>query len=76
MEQQALALPYPEGYCERIRFDPDQWPQYVKDAGGKSWLVLHVGGTPYGDSKPVRFCCHKPRTVEYHYLKDTEAFPA
>lgn len=74
--QLALPMPYPPGYCEQIRFDPDQWPQYVKDAKGRPWLVLHVGGSPYANSRPVRFCCHKPGTVEYHYLKDVEAFPA
>lgn len=76
MEQQTLALPFPEGFCERIRFHPEQWPQYIRDAEGRQWLVLHVGGTPYAHSKPVRFCCHKPKTVEYHYIKDTEAYPA
>lgn len=74
--QMALALPYPEGWCEVHRFRPELWPQHIKDKDGKRWLVLSVGGTPYAHSKPVRFCCHKPKTVEYHYIKDTEAFHA
>lgn len=76
MQQQPLALPYPQGYCEQIRFRPDQWPQYIRDASGRQWLVLHVGGSPYANSKPVQFQCHKPRTVEYHNIPDVEAYPA
>jgi len=74
MQQQTLPMPDPAGYCEQIRFNPDQWPQYIKDARGRQWLVLHVGGSPYANSKPVQFQCHKPGTVEYHNVKDVEAF--
>jgi len=74
--QLSLELPYTEGWCEAHRFKPECWPQYIRDKAGKEWLVLHVGGSPYADSKPVRFCCHTTKEVCYHYLKDTEAFHA
>jgi hypothetical protein len=73
--QQSLALPYPQGYCEHIRWDVKKWPRHIKDGKGREWLVLHVGGSPYAHSRPVMFACHKPRTVEYHWIKDVEAYP-
>lgn len=36
MSQQTLPMPYPQGYCEQIRFTPNKWPQYIKDAKGRS----------------------------------------
>lgn len=75
-QQLALPLPYPKGWCEANQFNYDAWPQYITDRQGRQWLVLHVGGTPYAHSKPIRFCCHKPRSVEYHYVNDFEATPA
>ena len=74
--QLTLNLPFPEGWCDQNRFNPERWPQYIRDASGRPWLVLHVGGSPFANSKPAQFCCHKPRTVEYHHIRDTEAFPA
>lgn len=76
MQQLSLELlaPVPPGWLEANRFNVDAWPQYIADKRGKRWLVLSVGGTPYAHSKPVRFCCHKPPTVEYHYIKEEEAF--
>ena len=71
--QLALALPYPQGWCEANKWNPDAWPQYIADARGKHWLVLHVGGSPTA-SHPAVFCCHKPPTVECHHIKDIEAF--
>jgi hypothetical protein len=73
--QLTLPLPYPAGWCEANRFNLDAWPQYITDPKGKRWLVLHVGGGE-GKSQDASFCCHKPRTVEYHHIKDFEACPA
>lgn len=75
MQQMALQMPYPPGWCDANRFNNAAWPQHIADARGKQWLVLHVGGSPDA-SHPAVFCCHKPPTVEYHHIKDTEAFPA
>ena len=72
--QLSLPLTYPPGHCERIKWQPDLWPKHVKDARGRAWLVLNVGGVPFAHS-PAVFCCHKPKTVEYHTIKDTEAYP-
>ena len=73
--QLSLGLPYPPGYCERIKWQPGLWPMRIKDARGREWLVLHVGGVPVATS-PAVFCCFKPKTVEYHTIKDEEAFLA
>ena len=73
--QLSLPMPYPPGHCERIKWQPDLWPMRIKDAKGRAWLVLHVGGIPTA-TDPAVFCCHKPKTVEYHTIKDTEAFLA
>jgi hypothetical protein len=74
MTQQPLPMPYPPGYCESIKWDPRLWPQHITDRAGGRWRVLHVGGSPT-NTHPAQFKCHKPRTVEYHHIKDTEAFP-
>lgn len=74
MTQQALPMPYPPGFCERVKWEPSLWPMHIKDEKGKPWLVLHIGGTPT-NQQPAHFQCHKPGTVEYHNIKDTEAFP-
>ena len=71
--QLSLPMPYPPGHCERIKWQPDLWPMHIKDAKGSTWSVLHVGGIPT-NTNPAVFCCHKPKTVEYHTIKDTEAF--
>ena len=71
--QLSLPLPYPAGWCDSNKFNPATWPQYIADKAGKRWLVLHVGGVPYAHT-PAVFCCHKPPTVEYHHIKDTDAF--
>lgn len=73
--QLALQLPYPRGWCDANKFHPERWPDRVADKAGRTWLVLHVGGTPDA-SHPAVFCCHKPPTVEYHHIKDFEAFQA
>ncbi len=73
--QMSLALPYPTGHCEQIKWRQDLWPQHIKDARGNLWLVLHVGGIPT-NTDPARFCCFKPKTVEYHAISDVDAFPA
>lgn len=76
MQQLTLELlaPVPRGWLEANRFNVGAWPQHIADKGGNRWLLLHVGGTPCANSKPVRFCCHKPRSVDYHYLTEQEAF--
>lgn len=74
-QQLALPLPYPQGWCNANRWNPGAWPQHITDQQGRQWLVLHVGGLD-GKSQHARFCCHKPRTVEYHYVHDFEATPA
>lgn len=74
-QQLALPLPYPKGWCAANQFNVDAWPQYIHDQQGRQWLVLHVGGSD-GKSENARFCCHKPRSVEYHYVNDFEATPA
>ena len=71
--QLSLHMPYPPGHCEQIKWKPDLWPKHIKDTKGCIWLVLHVGGAPFAHS-PAVFCCHKPKTVEQHTIKDTEAF--
>lgn len=76
MNQLTLPLPYPAGWCDANRFNQHAWPRHITDTQGRPWLVLHVGGTSYTHSKPARFCCHKPGTVEYHYVHDFEATPA
>ncbi len=73
--QLSLPMPYPPGHCERIKWQPSQWPTHIKDARGRAWSVLHIGGMPTATS-PAVFCCFKPKTVEYHTIKDTEAFHA
>ena len=73
--QLSLALPFPPGWCDQNRFNPEVWPTHIKDAAGRRWLVLHVGGHPDA-SFPAVFCCEKPRTVEYHHIPDFEAVPA
>lgn len=76
MQQLALALPYPPGWCDKHKFRPEAWPQWIQDRAGRRWLVLHVGGSPYANSKPAQFCCHQPPGVAYHHIKDIEAFHA
>lgn len=73
-QQLSLPLPFPKGWCEANRFNVGAWPQYINDQQGRQWLVLHVGGG--NGSQNARFCCHKPRTVEYHHINDFEATPA
>lgn len=73
MQQMTLQLPYPPGWCAANRFNPEAWPQHIRDARGTQWLVLHVGGSPTASDAPV-FCCHKPKAVEYHHIKESEAF--
>jgi hypothetical protein len=72
--QISLRLPFPPGHCERIKWQPDLWPVRIKDERGRIWSVLHVGGIPT-NTDPAVFCCYKPKTVEYHPIKDTEAYP-
>lgn len=73
--QSLLPLPYPAGHCERIKWRKDLWPTHIKDGAGRMWFVLHIGGIPTNE-QPAHFQCHKPGTVEYHTIKDTEAFSA
>ena len=73
--QLALQFTFPPGHCERIKWRPELWPSKVKDAKGREWSVLHVGGQPT-NQQPAQFLCHKPKTVEYHAIKDTEAYPS
>lgn len=74
-EQLSLSMPYPTGYCEGIKWKPDLWPAHITDQSGRKWAVLHVGGIPTNE-QPARFLCHNPKNVEYHQIKDSEAYPA